>query len=350
MSGEWEYDPYEYAEELAAGEDLGRSDLSRPERAEGERGRMTPARAPRQGRRRRRSHRWPGCARRPGRCGQRRLQRGRRERQVHRHAAGAQPRRRVPDPGHRKAGLQGPRLHGEADPRTVGEAAADRDHVPGHVRRLRRLQLPVAAGLAVRRAPAGRHAQAQGLEARSTSCSPTASSTRRRPGARSARATRPSGRRSSIRTARPGLPRLRQRPGEQQADRPLDRRERQADRREAAAPLDRRPRGALQRRLDGLQRRRDQEAARAGLLGRAAERQVEGARLAPPRPGHHEPGRGAPRSAPSACSRSRTTATRRRARSTGSSRSSRSTRSRASSAPSGRRSRTRSTSWSPARS
>ena len=31
MSGEWEYDPYEYAEELAAGEDLGRSDLSRPD-------------------------------------------------------------------------------------------------------------------------------------------------------------------------------------------------------------------------------------------------------------------------------------------------------------------------------
>ena len=34
MSGEWEYDPTEYAEELAAGEDLGRSDLSEPQRTE----------------------------------------------------------------------------------------------------------------------------------------------------------------------------------------------------------------------------------------------------------------------------------------------------------------------------
>ncbi len=41
MSGEWEYDPYEYAEELAAGEDLGRSDLSTPERTEDERGGLT---------------------------------------------------------------------------------------------------------------------------------------------------------------------------------------------------------------------------------------------------------------------------------------------------------------------
>jgi putative spermidine/putrescine transport system substrate-binding protein len=41
MSGEWEFDPYEYAEELAAGEDLGRSDLSTPERTEDERGGLT---------------------------------------------------------------------------------------------------------------------------------------------------------------------------------------------------------------------------------------------------------------------------------------------------------------------
>ena len=41
----------------------------------------------------------------------------------------------------------------------VGEAAADRDHLAGHVRRLRRLQLPVASGLAVRRPAAGGHAQ-----------------------------------------------------------------------------------------------------------------------------------------------------------------------------------------------
>ena len=201
MSGEWEYDPYEYAEELAAGEDLGRSDLSRPRGAEDERGRLDRRELIARGGAGAAAIGGLGAFAGTG-CGrQRRLQRGRRERQVHRHAAGALPRGRVPDPGHREAGLQGPRLHGEACPRTVGEAAADRDHAARHVRRLRRLQLPVAAGLAVRRPPAGRHAQAQGLEARSTSSSPTASSTRPRRGARTARATRPSAPRSSIRTA-----------------------------------------------------------------------------------------------------------------------------------------------------
>ena len=34
MSGEWEYDPYEYAEELAAGQDLGGSDLADSQRTE----------------------------------------------------------------------------------------------------------------------------------------------------------------------------------------------------------------------------------------------------------------------------------------------------------------------------
>jgi putative spermidine/putrescine transport system substrate-binding protein len=38
MSEEWEYDPYEYAEELAAGQGHGRSDLAEPRRTEGERG------------------------------------------------------------------------------------------------------------------------------------------------------------------------------------------------------------------------------------------------------------------------------------------------------------------------
>ena len=79
---------------------------------------------------------------------------------------------------------------------------------------------------------------------------------------------------------------------EQQADRPLDRRERQADRRQAATPLHRRPGGPLQRRLDGLQRRRDPEAARAALVGRVAEHEVEGAGLPAPRPGDHVPGCG----------------------------------------------------------
>src|SRR3989304_5410563 len=41
MSGEWEYDPYEYAEELAAGQDLGRSDLADSRRTDDERGGMT---------------------------------------------------------------------------------------------------------------------------------------------------------------------------------------------------------------------------------------------------------------------------------------------------------------------
>ena len=41
MSGEWEYDPNEYAEELAAGQDLGHSDLAEPRRMEDERGGMS---------------------------------------------------------------------------------------------------------------------------------------------------------------------------------------------------------------------------------------------------------------------------------------------------------------------
>ena len=89
-----------------------------------------------------------------------------------------------------------------------------------------------------------------------------------------------------------GLPPYSGGPGEQQADRALDRREREADRRQAAAPLHRRPGGPLQRRLDGLQRRRDQQGAEPGLLGRAAEQELEGTRVPPPRPGHHGPGRG----------------------------------------------------------
>ena len=41
MSGEWEHDPSEYAEELAAGQDLGRSDLAERRGAEDERGGMS---------------------------------------------------------------------------------------------------------------------------------------------------------------------------------------------------------------------------------------------------------------------------------------------------------------------
>jgi putative spermidine/putrescine transport system substrate-binding protein len=41
MSGEYEYDPFEFAKELAAGEDLGRSDLSEPRRREDEHGGMS---------------------------------------------------------------------------------------------------------------------------------------------------------------------------------------------------------------------------------------------------------------------------------------------------------------------
>ena len=156
MSGEYEYDPYEYAEELAAGEDLGHSDLARDSPGGGR---------PRGLSRRELLVRGGAAAAAVGglRC-VRRLGRRREDRssevdgrQVHRHAAGSHPRRRVPDPGHREAGVQGPGLHREADPRRLGEAAADRDHVAGHVRRLRRLQLPVASRLAVRRTAAGRH-------------------------------------------------------------------------------------------------------------------------------------------------------------------------------------------------
>jgi putative spermidine/putrescine transport system substrate-binding protein len=41
MSEDWEYDPYEYAKELAAGQDVGRSDFAEPRRTEDERGGMS---------------------------------------------------------------------------------------------------------------------------------------------------------------------------------------------------------------------------------------------------------------------------------------------------------------------
>ena len=202
MSGEWEYDPYEYAEELAAGEDLGRSDLSRPERAEGERGGMT---------RRELLARGGAGAAAVGGLGA-----------FAGPAAAASGGSSEVDANGKFTGTLRvlslgvefpiPDIAKQASKDlgfTVKPVLAPSEKQPQiaitsarHVRRLRRLQLPVAAGLAVRRAPAGRHAQAPGLEGRSTSSSPTASSTRHRPGARSARATRRSGRRSSIRTAR----------------------------------------------------------------------------------------------------------------------------------------------------
>ena len=77
MSGEWEYDPYEYAEELAAGEDLGHSDLAET-REDGGRARgHEPSRAARQGRRSRRRGRRPRCVRRLGRLPRAAVQRGR---------------------------------------------------------------------------------------------------------------------------------------------------------------------------------------------------------------------------------------------------------------------------------
>ena len=198
MSNEVEYDPFEYAEELAAGEDLGRSDLRGP--TEGRRGGLTRREliakrgavgAPQW------SAAWARSQARP-----RRPRGRRRERQVHRHAAGAQLGVEFPIPDIAK---QASRDLGF----TVKPVLAPSEKQPqiaitsaGHVRRLRRLQLPVAAGLALRRAPAGRHAQDQGLESSSTSCSPTASSTLRRRGARSATGTRRSARRSSTRTGR----------------------------------------------------------------------------------------------------------------------------------------------------
>ena len=236
MSEEYEYDPFEYAQALAEGQDLGHSDLSEARNAqEAERRGLTRRDLLVKG--------GVGAAAVGGLgafAGRRRREAGV-ERQVHRHAARAHSRRRVPDPGHREAGLEGPRIHRQADPRSVREAAADRDHVAGHVRRLRRLQLPVASGLAVRQPPAGRHARGSRAGTPSTSSSRTASSTRPRHSAPSAHGNAPfrDHLRRPRRLDRP--PGVRQRPGEQQADRPLDRRGRQADRRQAAAALHRRP-------------------------------------------------------------------------------------------------------------
>ena len=135
------------------------------------------------------------------------VERGEHERQVHGHAAGAHPRRRVPDPGHREAGVQGPRLHREADPGRLREAAADRDHVAGHVRRLRRLQLPVASRLAVGQPAAGRHDEDPELELLLQALLARQAQPGLDAAARSATATRRSGRRTSTRTARPVCPR-----------------------------------------------------------------------------------------------------------------------------------------------
>src|ERR1041385_4247288 len=85
------------------------------------------------------------------------------ERQVHRHPPCPDAGCRVP-PGSCRAGVQGPRFQRQAHPRSVREATADRDHVARELRRVRRLQLPVAARLAVGRAAAGRHAQDPELE------------------------------------------------------------------------------------------------------------------------------------------------------------------------------------------
>ncbi len=148
----------------------------------------------------------------------------------------------------------------------VADPAADRDHVAGHVRRLRRLQLPVAPGLAVRRTAAGRHPPdrelgrlLQAVHARQA-----------QPGVvdvhvRTGECPVPDDVRRPERLHRPAC--IQQRAGQQQADHPLDRGGRKADRRQAAAPVDRRTGGAFQRRLDGLQRRRHQEGRRTRSRG-----------------------------------------------------------------------------------
>ena len=348
MSGEWRVRPLRVRRGACGTARISVEAISRgPTGLRTTRGGMTRRELARQGRRRCGGGRRPGSVRRPGRGG---FQRRRRERQVHRHAAGAQPRRRVPDPGHREAGLEGPRLHGEADPRTVREAAADRDHAAGHVRRLRRLQLPVAAGLAVRRPPAARHAQAhaagtplQAVHARQA-----------QPGV-GKRCTFGQGN-APFRTTfvdpdgSTGLPRYASGPASnKQIVRWIG---------ENGKPIGGKPQPrwivgpAAHFNADSMGynadviKKRPEQVSWAELLNTKWKGRV----VAPPRPGHHEPGRGAPPSRRSACSSSRTSATRRRPRSTGSSRSSPRTRSRASSVPSGRRSPTRSTSWSRRRS
>ena len=164
MSGEWEYDPYEYAEELAAGEDLGRSDLSSPEQGGGRARAHVAARAHRQGWRRCGSRRRPGCARGPA-------------------AAASGGSSEVDANGKFTGTLRVlslgvefpiPDIAKQASKDlgfTVKPILAPSEKQPQiaitsarHVRRLRRLQLPVAAGLAVRRAPAARHTQAPSLE------------------------------------------------------------------------------------------------------------------------------------------------------------------------------------------
>ena len=98
MSNEVEYDPFEYAKELAAGEDLGRSDFEeRRERSGGlTRGELLKRGAVGVGRGRQ-------C-----RCdGRHRCGPDVGEREVHGDAARAFARGRVPDSGHRQAGLGG---------------------------------------------------------------------------------------------------------------------------------------------------------------------------------------------------------------------------------------------------
>ena len=86
------------------------------------------------------------------------------DREVHRHAARALARGRVPDSRTSPSRPRGPRLHRQADSRPLREAAPDRHHAAGDVRRLRGLQLPVPARVAVRLPAAGRHEEDQGLE------------------------------------------------------------------------------------------------------------------------------------------------------------------------------------------
>ena len=280
MSGE-EYDPFEFAKELEA---RGR----RPERPRGtrkddEQSGHEPPRSPRQGRRRRGRGRRPRRARRRRRPATARLgvdKNGKFTGTLRVLSLGVE----FNAPGHTsRIRLEGPRLHGQADPRLVAGAAADRDHVARHVRRVRRLQLPVAAGLAFGQPAAGRHPEDPGLE-------PVLQAVRLRQAQPGSRVCTYGQGNAPFRVTyvdpngSTGLPVYNQGPASnKQIVRWIERRPagRSAGSR---SRIHRRPGGAFQRRLDGLQRRRHQEAAEQGLLGGAAEREVEGPGVPAPRP------------------------------------------------------------------
>ena len=126
------------------------------------------------------------------------------ERQVHGHAPRSHARRRVPDPGHREAGLQGPRA-------SPSSRSSRRQRSSRRSRSPRRTPSTSSAATTTSRSRCGPRAACSRSTPTgsrtgdpSTSCSRTGSSTRPRRAAPSGRGMRRFGRRSSTRTAPPG--------------------------------------------------------------------------------------------------------------------------------------------------